>query len=64
MHACSYDDGSGSEAGDDEAHEGAAGAQTDAPASEDGDSMDAEVCDPLHIKLDEDAHVLTQKCAR
>ncbi len=42
---CSYDDGSGSEAGDEEAHEAAAEARVDAPASEDGDSsMDAEVC--------------------
>ncbi|BDA46282.1 hypothetical protein COCOBI_08-3740 [Coccomyxa sp. Obi] len=38
----SYDDGSGSEAGDEETHEAAA--EADAPASEDGDSsMDAEL---------------------
>ncbi|EIE24375.1 hypothetical protein COCSUDRAFT_83679 [Coccomyxa subellipsoidea C-169] len=41
---CSYDDGSGSEAGDEEAHEGASGARDDGRASEDGDSnMDAEL---------------------
>ncbi len=45
MLTCSYDDGSGSEAGDEEAHEGASGARDDGRASEDGDSnMDAEVC--------------------
>lgn len=43
--AYSYDDGSGSEAGDEETHEAAAETGVDAPASEDGDSsMDAEVC--------------------
>ena len=67
MHACSYDDGSGSEAGDQEAHEGDAGAEADAPASEDGDSnMDAEVRDTHHTEVDCrcDGHIVKQSFAR